>query len=229
MELATHPDNATQHAIFDGHGRSRGLRARMFHWAVGQFRRPHGVWGRVAGRIMATRPSNLERNRWSVELLDVQPADWVLEIGFGPGVALGWLHERAPQGLVVGIDHSELMLRQAAKRNAQAVRSGRMTLLLGSVESLPDLGTGYDRILAVNVVMFWPDPVAQLRELRERLRPGGCIALTVQPRRPGATDADARHIGEAMVEQLLAAGYRDVRLEVRPMRPVAAVCAIGHR
>ena len=49
-----------------------------------QFRRPTGLLGRLAGWIMANRPSNIERNRWTVDLLRVQPADHVLEIGFGP-------------------------------------------------------------------------------------------------------------------------------------------------
>jgi hypothetical protein len=51
-----------------------------------QFRRPTGLLGRLAGWIMANRPSNIERNRWTVDLLNVQPSDHVLEIGFGPGL-----------------------------------------------------------------------------------------------------------------------------------------------
>jgi SAM-dependent methyltransferase len=204
-------------------------RARLFGWAARQFRRPHGAWGRVAGWIMAHRPSNLERNRWTVELLDVQPTDWVLEIGFGPGVALAWLAARARQGLVVGIDHSELMLREAARRNAEAIAAGRIALQLGAAERLPDLGTVFDRIMAVNVALFWSDPVGQFRALRDRLRPGGRIALTVQPRFPGATDADARRVGEQMARQLGEAGFREVRYELKRMRPVAAACALGQR
>jgi len=36
---------------------------------IGQFRRPHGVLGRVAGWVMANRPSNRRRNMWTVGLL----------------------------------------------------------------------------------------------------------------------------------------------------------------
>jgi len=49
-----------------------------------QFHKPTRFLGRVAGWIMANRPSNIERNRWTVDLLNVQPSDHVLEIGFGP-------------------------------------------------------------------------------------------------------------------------------------------------
>jgi SAM-dependent methyltransferase len=202
---------------------------RVFRRLARQFGRPTGALGRLAGWIMAHRASNLARNRWTVELLDVQPADWVLEIGFGPGVALGWLAERARQGFVVGLEHSPLMLAAAARRNEEAIRAGRMTLQLAALDAAPDLGTGFDAIMAVNVAMFWSEPALQLRELRERLRPGGRIALTVQPRQPGATDVHAARAGEALARHLREAGFRDVRVERLPLRPVAAVCALGVR
>src|SRR5918996_4943351 len=102
-----------------------------------QFMRPRGFAGRLAGWEMALRPSNRKRNVWAVSLLDVQPTDRVLEIGFGPGIAVRELSRRASQGLVVGIDHSEVMLRQAARRNAAAVGRGSVELRLGSADDLP--------------------------------------------------------------------------------------------
>ncbi len=55
---------------------------------VAQFRQPRGLPGQLAGLVMAMRPSNRARNRWTVELLDLQPGDRLLEIGFGPGLAI---------------------------------------------------------------------------------------------------------------------------------------------
>src|ERR1700678_1558094 len=56
---------------------------------IGQAHRPRGAAGLVTAWEMARRPSNRQRNRWVVSLLDVQPADRVLEIGFFPRGALG--------------------------------------------------------------------------------------------------------------------------------------------
>jgi hypothetical protein len=61
---------------------------------VGQFGHPRGTVGRVAGWVMAHRASNRRRNCWVVSLLDVQPSDRVLEIGFGPGLAIAELSRR---------------------------------------------------------------------------------------------------------------------------------------
>src|SRR2546421_5357703 len=95
---------------------------------VGQAHRPRGVAGRVTAWEMACRPSNRQRSAWAVSLLEVRPTDRVLEIGFGPGVAVAQL-VRAGAGHVSGIDHSEVMLRQAAKRNEAAIRAGQVTLV----------------------------------------------------------------------------------------------------
>src|SRR5262245_62112757 len=81
---------------------------------VRQFGQPSGVPGAIAGWIMATRRSNRERNRRTIELLGIRPGDRVLEIGFGPGLALRWALEKVGSGLVVGIDPSPVMHRQAA-------------------------------------------------------------------------------------------------------------------
>src|SRR3954447_12761315 len=112
---------------------------------VGQAHRPRGAAGSVTGWVFAHRPSNRQRNRWVVSLLDVRPTDRVLEIGFGPGVAVAEL-VRAGAGQVVGIDRSGVILRQPSRRNAAAIRAGRVALLEAPVEQLPD--GPFDAVLA---------------------------------------------------------------------------------
>ena len=73
---------------------------------VRQFRQPTGLVGRRVGLVMATCPSNRERSRRTIELLEIQPDDRVLEIGYGPGLAIPWAAERTVRGRVVGVDHS---------------------------------------------------------------------------------------------------------------------------
>ena len=95
----------------------------------------------------------------------MQAADQVLEIGFGPGVALAEI-VRAGAGRVCGVDHSGVMLRQASRRNAAAIRAGRITLIQAPVDQLPPALDGpFNAILAVNSLGFWPapEPVAERR------------------------------------------------------------------
>jgi SAM-dependent methyltransferase len=194
---------------------------------VRQFGNPSGLLGRIAGLIMQVRPSNRERNARTLALLDLQPEDHVLEVGFGPGLSVKSAAQLASRGKVVGIDRSPLMLRQASRRNAKAIAEGRVEVQLGSAERLPELGIRFDKVFAVNVYMFWEDPVGVLRGLRDVMKPGGTIALTLQPRRAGATRDDTRVAAERMVGSLREAGFVNVRAEIFDMRPVDAACVLG--
>lgn len=192
---------------------------------VRQFGQPRGIAGRLAGWLMANRSSNRERNSWVVSLLDVKPSQRVLEIGFGPGLAIAELSQRVgTAGHVYGIDHSEEMLRAATRRNASAIASGRVTLCRASVDQLPKaIQCPMDAILSVNSLGFWPDPTRRLEELRRRLRPGGRIAIASQPRVPGTT---AESSASEIASRLKVAGYAHIRTEVLGLNPPVA-CVLG--
>jgi SAM-dependent methyltransferase len=193
---------------------------------IGQGHHPRGAAGRVTAWEMAHRPSNRRRNRWVVSLLDVRPADQVLEVGFGPGVAVAEL-VRSGAGHVYGIDHSGVMLRQASRRNAAAIRAGRVTLMRASVDQIPPALDGpFDAILAVNSLGFWPAPAERLAELGRRLAPGGRIAIASQPRCPGATADTSRSAARGIEDLLRGAGFTTMRTETLPLSPpVACVLA----
>ncbi len=199
---------------------------RAISAVVRQFGHPRGIAGRVAGWVMAHRRSNRRRNSWAVSLLEVQPADRVLEVGFGPGLAIAELARRTPDGHVYGIDHSEVMVRQASRRNRAAIRARRVELACAPVGRLPNFDEPLDAILAVNSVGFWADPAGRLRELRRLLRPGGRIALATQPRCPGATPDTTARAAEKLHDLLTQAGFTQVRVETLDLDPpVACVLA----
>ncbi|GAA1693682.1 class I SAM-dependent methyltransferase [Fodinicola feengrottensis] len=176
--------------------------------------------------MFALRPSNRRRNLWAVSLLDVRPTDRVLEIGFGPGIAIAAFAGRATEGHVFGIDHSQAMVRHAGRRNSAALRANRVHLTQASVEQVPAFSDPLDVILAVNSVGFWPDPVERLRELRRLLRPGGRIALVSQPRCPGATRDATVRASQELQNLLTQAGFTHLRVETLDLNPpVACVLA----
>jgi ubiquinone/menaquinone biosynthesis C-methylase UbiE len=202
------------------------LKQRTIRYLVRQAHHPQGLAGWAIGKMFAHRPSNRQRNVWAVSLLDVQPTDRVLEVGFGPGVAIAEFAARATRGHVFGIDHSQAMVRQAARRSAAAVRAGRVHLTHASVEQLPSFGDPLDVILAVNSVGFWPDPVERLRELRRLLRPAGRIALVSQPRCPGATRDTTAQAAQELQDLLTQAGFTHLRVETLELDPPVA-CVIA--
>jgi ubiquinone/menaquinone biosynthesis C-methylase UbiE len=193
---------------------------------VRQFGRPTGLVGRLVGLVMATRYSNRERNRRTIELLDIQPDDRVLEIGFGPCLAIEMAARLARSGCVVEVDHSEVMLRQASRRNRAVIDAGRVQLHRASADALPSFTERFDKLLVSNAHMFLRDPIETLRRWRDITRPGGRVAITHQSRKRAATDADSARDAEH-ITSLRAAGFTDVRIETLERKPVNAACVLA--
>jgi SAM-dependent methyltransferase len=196
---------------------------------IGQFEHPRGVLGHLAGRIMAGRRSNRLRNDWTLDLLDLAPAHRVLEIGFGPGYAIGQAARRIPQGRVWGLDHSATMLTQARRRNAALIASGRLVLLQGDASDFGALPRDLDRVFSVNVVQFWSEPVTVLRGIHDILRPGGMAAMTYMPRGPNASPEQADAMADRLSAMLRQAGFGQIRIQRLPLEPMPAICVLSCR
>jgi SAM-dependent methyltransferase len=148
---------------------------------AGQLRRPEGALGYCLGKAMAL--VNERANSLAIDRLGLRPHDQVLELGFGPGRAIARMASHVTSGRVCGIDQSVVMLRQATRRNAEAILRGRVRLVQGNFERLPFPDASFDRVLAVNVAYFWPEGCAILREVGRVTRPGARIALYATHRR----------------------------------------------
>jgi SAM-dependent methyltransferase len=194
-------------------------------YVVSQFGRPRGVFGSLIGYIMSHRRSNLERSDWVLSLLKVGPEDRVLEIGFGPGVVVGKVAADAAEA--VGVDHSELMAGQAARRNKELIKSGKLKLVVGSAETLtPAIGL-FDTIYSVNVVYFWKKPAAVFDRLKHLLKPGGVLLTAHMPRNPGATDEDSAKSAVQIAAWLREAGFTTITTETKRMKPVPVVAVMA--
>lgn len=174
-----------------------------------------------------------ERLVRAVELLDPPPDARVLEIGPGSGASLDLLCRRVPQGHVTGLDRSATAVRRALRRNAGHVAAGRLAVREGSLAdlsepaalaALTDLAEPsaaapagpFDRVLAVNVNVFWTEPaVAEVRRLREVLAPDGVALLVYElpdaastercaERAPAALEAGGLAVAVQRVHGLLA-------------------------
>jgi ubiquinone/menaquinone biosynthesis C-methylase UbiE len=178
---------------------------------------------------MATRSSNRERNERTIELLELHESDRVLEVGFGPGLAIEMAARLVHTGKIVGVDHSKVMLRQASRRNAAAIAGGRVELHLASAEVLPAFAEPFDKVMASNVLMFVGNPVSVLARWLTLMRPGGRIAITHQSRKKGAMSAESAAEAERIAADLHAAGFADVWIEMFEMKPVAAACVLARR
>src|SRR5260221_10670655 len=93
-------------------------------------------------------------NETALELLDLQTAQHVLEVGFGHGATIARVAAAVSRGLVAEVDPSAEMCRMATRRNRPAVASGRVELHQASVEALPFPDGSFDKVLSVHTLYF---------------------------------------------------------------------------
>ncbi len=141
-----------------------------------QLRKPTGFIGKfVMGRLL--NKTNIVINTLVIDTLAVQPEDSVLELGFGGGAALLEIARRAPKGKITGVDFSPEMVRGALRDFADMVCLGRADFHEADVVQLPFADHSFHKVLTVNTIYFWPDPVAGLREIRRVVKPGGKLVI----------------------------------------------------
>ena len=141
-----------------------------------------------------------ERFVWAVDTLEVRPADSLLEVGCGHGVAVSLVCERLTTGTITAIDRSPKMIEMATRRNREHVDAGRAVLEAIALEDA-DLGDRrFDKVFAFNVAPFWQQPEAALGAVRAHLARNGAVY----------TFWDARHSAPERARDLgneLADGY----------------------
>jgi SAM-dependent methyltransferase len=184
---------------------------------MNQFSRPHGPLGVIAGRMMVSR--NGPANRLLAARLGLAPDSRCLDVGCGPGLGVEAMAALAPGGLVVGVDVSPVMVRQARARLRGLVRAGRVRIECAGAAAIPFPDASFDRVASVNSLPFWGDTESGLHELRRVLAPGGRLGLLLRLRREGAGPLDRRGLGmtDARLAEVLAAceraGFAPVRAE----------------
>lgn len=198
-----------------------------------QSRKPSGLLGRLMGLLMNWRHRPL--SQWTIELMNIQPDDFVLDIGCGGGMAIREIAKIATSGFVAGVDYSETMVRQALRHNAAAVGAMRVAIKNGSISNLPFKDESFDKAYAIESFNFWPDPIAGLKEIHRVLRPDGLVVIATgwSKETPNQQQyvAMARKMrfslysGSQVVDMLTAAGFPQARFMVKAGKNW--LCAIG--
>ena len=147
------------------------------------------------------------RHEWAVRLLDPGPAERVLEVGCGPGVAAGLVCARLTTGSLLAVDRSATAIARTSARNAAHLAAGRLTTRRSALAEL-DL-SGFDAAFTINVNVFWTTPAApELGVLVRALKPGGRLLVLYGANGPTTGDRVTAPIARGMT----AAGLTEVRV-----------------
>lgn len=144
-----------------------------------------------------------DRFAWAAQILDPRPTDHLLEIGCGHGTILVLICPVLTTGHLTAIDRSEIMIREAAKENAECVASGKLTLINTEIAALDHPEASFDTIFAFNVNVFWLKPEREIAAIRRLIAPDGKLYLFFQP----PSSRDPQSIIDGTSANLTASGF----------------------
>ncbi|MCP3984666.1 MAG: class I SAM-dependent methyltransferase [bacterium] len=104
----------------------------------------------------------------------------ILEVGCGSGALLRCAADVNPDAVGVGIDLDAAAVEQAQDNLAQWKIGDRFRVISGDVrQPPPELKDAFDLITLYNIIYYFPEEerLELIRALRERLSPGGTLAL----------------------------------------------------
>ncbi len=112
----------------------------------------------------------------TLELMNLQPADIVLDLGCGTGWLSRQIARYVLEGHVVGVDVSEEMIKQAQDSSAGI---SNVTFLPGSADSIPCEDCFFTKVISVESAYYWTDPARGIREIFRVLRQSGSAWILI--------------------------------------------------
>ena len=135
---------------------------------------------------------------WGLKHVAIEKQYTILDVGCGGGRTIHKLVGIATDGKVYGIDHSEESVAASRRTNQQLIEMGRAEIRHGSVSSLPFPDHMFDVVTAVETHVFWPDVVADMREVLRVLKPGGKLCIIAEYYKGGKHDRRDQNIADWM-------------------------------
>ncbi len=146
---------------------------------AGHLRKPEGEEGANVGELMNI--GNRTINEDTMRLLHLRANDRVLEVGMGNGHFVERILGAADGVTYAGCDYSDVMVKEAEKRNKASINAGVASFHCGSAVDMPYRNTEFDLIFTVNTIYFWDEPEAVLREFKRVLKPNGRLMIAFRP------------------------------------------------
>lgn len=136
---------------------------------------PEGEKGIEVGNMM--HEGNQRMTQETIQALQLQARDTVLELGHGNGKHLPRIVEAAEGIHYTGLEISEAMHRQANMLNERYVTSKQAAYILYDGDVIPFGDNRFTKIMTVNTLYFWSNAGALLREIHRVLKPNGVICI----------------------------------------------------
>lgn len=130
----------------------------------------------AAGRGDEMEDHHSDITNQTLERMDLQPGDRVLDLGCGTGWASRRMARVVTQGEVVGLDVADEMLRRAERASTDL---NNVRYVWGSAEKIPAPDNHFTKVLSVESFYYYADQGRALDELRRVLAPEGKLFILI--------------------------------------------------
>lgn len=187
------------------------LKNKVKKFIDNQYKTPKGLIGTYIGEKMVVqhKPETL----WTIERLNLQPGDSVLELGCGAGYAMKLILKKNIVKEIVGLDLSPAVIRSAAIRNKKALQEGKAKLVQGNVNRLPCEDGQFEKVFSIHTIYFWDELSATVTEIFRVLKPGEeCIITLCNGKNEENWEGIDRMVEDQLMPLMKGQGFSEVGL-----------------
>jgi len=136
---------------------------------------PQGEMGiAVAGHM---HQNNLQMTLHTIESLELKSNDSLLELGPGAAAHVAQLMETSGIQNYTALDISELMVEEAKKLNAGYLQENKASFHLYDGTHIPFPDASFDKVMTVNTIYFWENPIKLLKEIQRVMKPKAVFSI----------------------------------------------------
>ncbi len=139
-----------------------------------QLSNPEGKTGKEVAKMM--NETNISMTKESIKTLHLGDNENVLELGHGNAGHLSYLLDFAENIQYTGLEISETMKSEAENINSKYLSQANFQLYDGN--KIPFDNESFDKVMTVNTIYFWENPVEFFNEIYRVLKKDGNFVLT---------------------------------------------------
>ena len=145
-----------------------------------QLRKPDGEQGIKVGETMNT--GNFHINKYTIEEVDAQANEILLEIGMGNGFFVKDILSKDASITYFGCDFSKDMVNESSIHNELYIQNGQAKFLFANADNLPIEDNTIDKLFTINTIYFWDNVTTVLNEIHRVLKPEGELVIAIRPK-----------------------------------------------
>lgn len=178
-----------------------------------QFRKPTGFLGRIIAKLMV-KGNSYAYDKIIAEL-EIKQNDRIFEIGYGHGLGIDRILSNY-DCFISGIDFSELMFKQAVKRNRKHIDNKKVELYYGDFLTSEIISNQFDKVFCINVIYFWDKLDDPFLKIKTGLKEGGTFCIYMAHRddlkkmKFTKDEIFNKYTIEQVIDKLKQSGFNDI-------------------